>query len=84
MPRTQPKELEENERNKGKTKPLPKESHIRGFNLSLGSWVSLPRFVGSPPEHVGFAAWVRGFAAGFVGLALGSPLDSPSGSWLLF
>ena len=70
MPRTQPKESEENERNKGKTKPLPKESNIRGFSPSLGSWVLLPEFVGLPPEYVGFIAWVHGF--------MGSPL----GSWV--
>ena len=54
------------------------------FSPSLGLWVSLLGFVGSPPECMGFAAWVRGFASGFMGLLLGfatgymgSPLDSP-------
>ena len=51
-----PKEPEEKERNRGKMKPSTKESNIRGFNRSLGSWVSLPGFVGSPPRFVGFVA----------------------------
>ena len=50
-----PKEPEEKERNRGKMKPSTKESNIRGFSPSLGSWVSLPRFVGLPPRFVGFA-----------------------------
>ena len=81
MPRTQPKKSEEmkplpkkseeNERNRRKMKPSPKKSHVHVFSLRLGSWFSPLGFVGSPPEYVGFAAWVRGFAARFVGLLLG-------------
>ena len=39
-----PKESKEKERNRGKMKPSPKESHVHGFNPSLGSWVSPPGF----------------------------------------
>ena len=54
-------------RNRGKTKPSPKESHVHGFNPSLGSWVPLPELMGSPPKFVGFAAWVCGFTTRFLG-----------------
>ena len=41
--------------------------------MGFTAWVmgSLPRFVRSLLEFVGFVAWVRGFIAGFVGLLLG-------------
>ena len=72
-----PKKSEENERNRGKTKPSPKESHVHVFNPSLGSWVSLPGFMGSPLEYVGFAAGFMGLLLGFAARFVGSPLDSP-------
>ena len=76
MPRTQPKKSEEtkhspkkskeNELNRRKMKPSPKESRVRVFSLSLG-----------------FAAWVCGFAPGFMGLPLGSWVRR-LGLWFLF
>ena len=58
------------EKNRGKTTFVWGITHICGFNLSLGLWVSLPKFVG-------FVAWVHrwvcrlGSLTGFVGSSLG-------------
>ena len=47
--------------------PSLEESHVHGFSLSLGSWVSPLGFVGSLPKFVDFGFFCLGSPLGFAG-----------------